>query len=175
MRSRKRQLHTYSVLNRARPSFPSLENLDQRYAKVMNATAGMDYSKMQSVLASGNTPESRALEQNFKEFAKGDPTAIRAFNAMKAGAGGDWQSEAKLMIPIIAGEAAANMGGVPTVGAVSALVGGHRLYRLMQGYMNARVLGKAVKFGDFLTEEVQRGTAPGVVGGAAQRGVVMQQ
>ena len=153
----------------------NLENLDQRYAKVMNATQGMDYSKMQSVLASGNTPERRALEQNFKEFAKDDPAALRAFNAMKAGAKGNWKSEASLMVPVIAGEAAANLHGVPTVGAVSALVGGHRLYRLMQGYMNARVLGKAVKFGDFIHEELMQGAAPGIAGNAAQRGAVMAQ
>jgi hypothetical protein len=153
----------------------NLESLDQRYAKVMNATQGMDYKKMQSVLASGNTPESRALEQNFKEFAKGDPTAIRAFNAMKAGAKGSWKSEANLMVPIIAGEAAANAGGVPSLGAVSALVGGHRLYKLMQGYMNAKMLGRAVKFGDFVHEELSKGVAPGIVGNAVQRGAVMQQ
>ena len=152
-----------------------LENLDRRYAKVMNATQGMDYSKMQSVLASGNTPERRSLEQNFTAFAKDDPAALRAFNAMKAGARGDWKSEANLMAPVIAGEVAANMSGVPTVGAISALVGGHRLYRLVQGYMNARVLGRAVKFGDFLHEELAKSVAPGLVGNAVQRGAVMQQ
>jgi hypothetical protein len=151
----------------------NLENLDTRYAKVMNATQGMSYGKMQSVLASGNTPERRELEKNFTEFAKGDPSAVRAFNAMKAGARGDWKSEAQLMAPVIAGEVAANLHGVPTVGAISALVGGHRLYKLVQGYMNARVLGKAVMFKDFLANEIKTGGLS-LAAAAAQRGAVMQ-
>lgn len=146
----------------------NLEQLDTRYAKVMNATKGMDYSKMQATLAAGNTPERRELEKNFTEFAKDDPSAIRAFNAMKAGAKGDWKSEASLMAPVIAGEVAANLHGIPTVGAISALVGGHRLYKMVQGYMNAKVLGKAVTFKDFLASEV-KGAAAQLAGTAAQR------
>ena len=52
-----------------------LEDLDQRYAKVMNATQGMDYGKMRSVIQAGNTPERRALEKNFTAFAGDDPSA----------------------------------------------------------------------------------------------------
>ena len=157
----------------------NLENLDTRYAKVMNATNGMSYERMQSTLAGGNTPEARELEKNFKEFAKGDPQAIRAFNAMKAGARGDWKSEAALMTPIIAGEAASHLAGVPTFGAVSASIGGYRLYKIMQGYMNARVLGKAVKFGDFLASELgntsaDRAQSAAQTGRVIQRGVVAQ-
>lgn len=148
-----------------------LENLDQRYAKIMSATQGMSYTKMQSVLAQGNTPAARQLEANFKAFAKDDPGALRAFNAMKAGARGDWKSEASLMAPVIAGEVAANMHGVPTVGAISALVGGQRLYRLVQGYMNARVLGTPVQFKDFLAQEAKSGR----LGDIARRGLVMGQ
>jgi hypothetical protein len=144
-----------------------LENLDMRYAKVMNATAGMSYEKMRGVLSQGNTPAARELEKNFREFAKDDPAAIRAFNAMKAGARGDWKSEAALMGPVIMGEVAANMHGVPTVGAISALVGGQRLYKLVQGYMNAKLLNKAVMFKDFLAQEIK---APVAVN-AAQRAV----
>jgi hypothetical protein len=151
----------------------NLQNLDQRYAKVMNATQGMNYGKMQSVLAQGNTPAARELQKNFTEFAKGDPSALRAFNAMKAGAKGDWKSEAALMGPVIAGEVAANLHGVPTVGMISALVGGQRLYKLVQGYMNARVLGKAVMFKDFLANEVKSGL-PQAAQTAAQRGATMQ-
>jgi len=145
-----------------------LENLDTRYAKVMNATQGMNYEKMRGVLAQGNTPAARDLEKNFREFAKDDPSAIRAFNAMKAGARGDWKSEAALMGPVIMGEVAANLHGIPTVGAISALVGGQRLYKLVQGYMNAKLLGKAVMFKDFLAQEIKAPTAVN----AAQRAVV---
>lgn len=126
-----------------------LENLDKRYAKIMNATAGMSYQRMQQIIQGGNTPARRELEANFKEFAKDDPSALRAFNAMKAGAQGRMGEEAKLMVPIIAGEFAANAGGIPTVGAISAAVGGHRLVTLMREYMNAKLLGKAVTFSDF--------------------------
>lgn len=155
---------------KGRQVIKELENLDMRYAKVMNATAGMNYEKMRGILSQGNTPAARELEANFRAFAKDDPGALRAFNAMKAGARGDWKSEAALMGPVIAGEVAANMHGVPTVGALTAAVGGYRLYKLVQGYMNARLLGKAVKFKDFLAQEA---TAPSTVN-AVQRGVVMQ-
>lgn len=148
-----------------------LEDLDRSYARIMNATEGMSYGKMQTVLASGNTPERRELEKNFKEFAKDDPSALRAFNAMKAGARGAWKTEAALMGPVIAGEVAANMHGVPTVGVISALVGGHRLYKLMQGYMNARTLNAAVTFKDFLTSEIKSGSLQ-IPGNAVQRAAV---
>ena len=143
-----------------------LENLDTRYAKVMNATAGMDYQKMSGILAEGNTPRARELEANFKAFAKGDPGAIRAFNAMKAGAKGDWKTEANLMAPVIAGEVS---GVVPTAGALTAVVGGYRLYKFVQNWMNNRMLGKAVMFKDFLAQEVGP-TLPQA--GAGQRNLV---
>ena len=157
--------------DRGKAIISNLENLDQRYAKVMNATNGMNYEKMRTTLAAGNTPEARELEKNFTEFAKGDPSAMRAFNAMKAGAKGDWKSEAALMTPIIAGEAATNASGIPTLGAVSAAIGGYRLYKIAQGYMNARILGKAVMFKDFLANEAKNGF-PSLAQGAAQRGAV---
>ena len=153
-----------------------LENLDKRYAKVMNATAGMDYQKMSSIIKSGNTAERRELEMNFKEFAKDDPSAIRAFNAMKAGAAGRMGEEAKLMIPVIAGEFAANAGGIPTVGAISAAIGGHRMYSLMKEYMNAKLLGKPVTFKDFFVRELKSSRAASeATAQTAQRGLVMQQ
>jgi hypothetical protein len=150
-----------------------LEDLDQRYAKVMNATQGMDYSKMRSVVQAGNTPERRALEKNFTAFAGDDPSAMRAFNAMKAGARGRLTDEAKLMVPIITAESLAHLGGVPTVGAISAVVGGHRLYKVMQEYANAKLLGNPVKFSDFLNRDIQSNNPAGqVVRGAVQRGAV---
>ena len=151
----------------------NLESLDQRYAKVMNATAGMDYKKMRGILAGGNTPEARELEKNFTEFNKGDPSAMRMFNALKAGARGDWASEAKLMIPVIAGEVAANASGVPTMGAVSAAVGGYRLYKLAQGFMNAKLLGKVTTFKDFMQQNMPTGLSS-AIGGVQQRGSLMQ-
>lgn len=149
-----------------------LEDLDQRYAKVMNATQGMDYGKMRSVIQAGNTPERRALEKNFTAFAGDDPSAMRAFNAMKAGAQGRLGEEAKLMIPIITAESLAHFGGVPTFGVVSAAVGGHRLYTLMQQYANAKLLGRNVKFSDFLNQDIQSSGAGQAVRGAVQRGAV---
>jgi hypothetical protein len=149
-----------------------LEDLDQRYAKVMNATQGMDYGKMRNVIQAGNTPERRALEKNFTAFAGDDPSAMRAFNAMKAGAQGRLGEEAKLMIPIITAESLAHFGGVPTFGAVSAAVGGHRLYTLMQQYANAKLLGRNVTFKDFLNQDIQSSGAGQAVRGAVQRGAV---
>ncbi len=149
-----------------------LENLDKRYARVMNATAGMDYQKMRGIIQGGNTPARRELEANFKEFAKDDPSALRAFNAMKAGAQGRITEEAKLMLPVIAGEFSANMAGVPSVGLISAAVGGHRLYKVMQQYMNAKVLGRPVTFKDFLNAELKRTGGLNAAGSAAQRAVV---
>jgi hypothetical protein len=148
-----------------------LENLDKRYAKVMNATAGMNYKKMESVIKGGNTPERRELEANFREFAKDDPSAIRAFNAMKAGAQGHMGEEAKLMLPVIAGEVVANAGGIPTVGAISAAIGGHRMYSLMRDYMNAKLLGKPVTFKDFFVQHMKDSSTSavgGIVRNAAQ-------
>ncbi len=150
-----------------------LEDLDQRYARVMNATQGMDYGKMRSIIQAGNTPERRALEKNFTAFAGDDPSAMRAFNAMKAGAQGRLTEEAKLMVPIITAESLAHFGGVPTFGVVSAAVGGHRLYTVMQQYANAKLLGRAVTFKDFLNQELQSSSGAGpAVRSAAQRGVV---
>lgn len=143
-----------------------LENLDKRYAKVMNATAGMNYQRMQQIIQGGNTPQRRELEANFKEFAKDDPSALRAFNAMKAGAQGRMGEEAKLMIPVIAGEFAANAGGIPTVGVISAAIGGHRLVSLVKEYMNAKLLGKAVTFADFAVAGLKQ--HQGAVGNAAR-------
>jgi hypothetical protein len=149
-----------------------LEDLDQRYAKVMNATQGMNYGKMRSVIQAGNTPESRALQKNFTAFAGDDPSAMRAFNAMKAGAKGRLTDEAKLMVPLITAESLSHLGGIPTFGAISALVGGHRLYKVMQEYSNAKVLGKAVTFKDFLNQEIQSSGVGQAVRGAVQRGAV---
>jgi hypothetical protein len=153
-----------------------LEDLDKRYAKVMNATQGMNYEKMKTTIQGGNTPASRELEANFKEFAKDDPMAVRAFNAMKAGARGRMGEEAKLMIPVIAGEFAANMGGVPTVGVISAAIGGHRLVSLLKEYMNAKLLGRPVAFKDFATDAVKAYAAThgtlNAAGSAVQRGMV---
>jgi lysozyme len=149
-----------------------LENLDQRYAKVMNATQGMDYGKMRSVIQAGNTPERRALEKNFTAFAGDDPSAMRAFNAMKAGAKGRLTDEAKLMVPLITAESLAHFGGIPTFGVISAAVGGHRLYKVMQQFMNAKVLGRPVKFRDFFNRELQSSGAGQAVRGAVQRGAV---
>lgn len=152
-----------------------LEELDTRYAKVMSATQGMNYEKMRSTLAQGNTPAARELEKNFREFAKDDPSALRAFNAMKAGAKGDWKTEAALMGPVIAGEVAANLHGVPTVGAISALVGGHRLYKMVQGYMNAKILGTPVTFKDFLAKEIKNNPAGDAVRTGVERGALQTQ
>lgn len=146
----------------------TLEGLDKRYAQIMTATQGLKYEKMQSVLATGNTPAARELEANFKAFAKDDPSAIRAFNAMKAGARGNVASEAKLMAPLIAAETVLH--GVPTL---SMAFGGYRLAKMMQGYMNARVLGKEVKFKDFLRQELSA-RGPSVAAEGAQRAAVMQ-
>lgn len=152
-----------------------LENLDKRYAKVMNATAGMNYKKMGEIIQGGNTPERRELEANFKEFAKDDPSAIRAFNAMKAGAKGRLGEEAKLMVPVIAGEVAAHASGIPTLGVISAAIGGHRLVNVLREYMNAKLLGKPVTFKDFAVDAVknyQHGPL-NAAGQAAQRAVAM--
>jgi GH24 family phage-related lysozyme (muramidase) len=153
-----------------------LENLDKRYAKLMNATAGMDYGKMRSIIQSGNTPARRELERNFREFAGTDPGAMRAFAAMKAGAQGRLTEETKLLIPLMVGEAAGTVSGVmPTFGAATVAVTGHRLYKIMQEYANAKVLGKAVKFADFLHSEARRPVAHGTAGSAVQRAVVQEQ
>ena len=149
-----------------------LEDLDQRYAKVMNATQGMNYGKMRSVIQAGNTPERRALEKNFTAFAGDDPSAMRAFNAMKAGAKGRLTDEAKLMVPLITAESLAHLGGVPTLGVVSAVVGGHRLYKVMQEYANAKVLGRPVTFQDFFNREIRSGA--GQVAASAVRRATVQ-
>ena len=146
----------------------NLEELDTRYAKVMNATAGMKYEKMSGILAQGNTPQARELEANFKAFAKGDPGAIRAFNAMKAGARGDHAAETALMLPVIAGEVS---GVIPTAGILTAALGGYRIAKVAQKWMNARMLSKAVMFKDFLAQEIKTGL-PQV--GVAQRATVQR-
>lgn len=150
-----------------------LEQLDKRWAQIMNATQGMNYGKMRSVIQAGNTPERRALEKNFREFAGDDPTAMRAFNAMKAGAQGRIGEEAKLMVPVIAAEVATHMGGVPTFGAISAAIGGHRMYKVMQEYMNAKLLGRAVTFKDFLVNDIKSNRATSnILGNVGARGAV---
>jgi hypothetical protein len=113
------------------------------------------------------------MESAFKSFAGGDPGAMRAFNAMKAGAPADW----KLMLPVIAGELSANAAGIPTLGALSATaaagIGGQRIYRVMRQYMNAKVLGQPVQFKDFFMKDLQDdGTLQALTGSAAQRGAV---
>ena len=119
------------------------------------------------------SPERRALEKNFTAFAGDDPSAMRAFNAMKAGARGRLTDEAKLMVPIITAESVAHLGGAPTFGTISAVVGGHRLYKVMQEYANAKLLGNPVKFSDFLNRDIQSNNPTGaLVRSAAQRGAV---
>lgn len=150
-----------------------LKGLDKSWATIMTGSAGLNYGKMQSVLQGGNTPQARAMETAFKSFAGNDPSAMRAFNAMKAGAPVDW----KMMIPVVAGEASANLAGIPTLGGVSAAVaatlGGQRLYRVMRQYMNAKVLGQPVNFKDFFMKDLQQNPAVGrAIVGATQRGAV---
>jgi len=149
-----------------------LEQLDKSWATIMTGSGGLNYGKMQSILQSGNTPQARAMETAFKSFAKDDPGAMRAFNAMKAGAPVDW----KMMIPVVAGEASANLAGIPTLGALSAAaaagLGGQRLYRVMQQYMNAKVLGQPVQFKDFFLKDLRQNPLSQAVTGAVQRGAV---
>ena len=149
-----------------------LEGLDKNWATIMTGSGGLNYGKMQSVLQGDNTPQRRAMETAFKSFAGDDSSAMRAFNAMKAGASADW----KMMIPVVAGEASANLAGIPTLGGVSAAVaaglGGQRLYRVMRQYMNAKVLGQPVKFKDFFVNDVKNNPVSQAVSTAAQRSVV---
>ena len=149
-----------------------LESLDKSWATIMTGSGGLNYGKMQSVLQGDNTPQRRAMETAFKSFASGDPSAMRAFNAMKAGAATDW----KMMIPVVAGEASANLAGIPTLGGVSAAVaaglGGQRLYRVMQQYMNAKVLGRTVQFKDFFVKDLQQNPLAQAATSAVQRGAV---
>jgi hypothetical protein len=149
-----------------------LEQLDKSWATVMTGSGGLNYGKMQQVLQSGNTPQARAMATAFKSFAGDDPGAMRAFNAMKAGAPADW----KMMIPVVASEAAVNMAGVPTLGGVSAAaaatLGGQRLYRVMRQYMNAKVLGQPVQFKDFFMKDLQDDGTLKALGNVAQRGAV---
>jgi len=153
-----------------------LENLDMRWAKIMNATQGMDYQKMRSIVAQGNTPAYRELAKNFREFAGDDPGAMRAFQAMRAGAQGRISEEARLLVPLLVGEAAGTVSGIaPTFGAATTVVAGHRLYKIMQEYVNAKVLGRTVKFADFLNHEIRTNAAPSGVGSAVQRGTVQGQ
>jgi hypothetical protein len=66
----------------------------------------------------------------------------------------------------------AHFGGVPSFGVISAAVGGHRLYKVMQEYANAKLLGNPVKFSDFFNRELQSSGAGQAVRGAVQRGAV---
>ena len=151
-----------------------LESLDKSWAEIMTATAGMDYGKMRSIVQAGNTPERRALEKSFRAFAGDDSSAMRAFSAMKAGAHGRITEETKLLLPLLVGEAAGTVSGIaPTFGAVTTLVAGHRVYKIMQEYMNAKLLGRAVKFGDFLAHDIQtRGAAGNIAGQVGARAAV---
>jgi len=136
----------------------------------------MDYRKMRGIIAKGNTPAYRDLEKAFREFAGDDPGAMRAFQAMKAGAQGRLTEETRLLIPLMVSDAAAAMSGLnPLPGVATAAVTGHRLYKIMQEYANAKVLGRAVKFADFLHAEIATKGAPSAVGSAVQRGIVHGQ
>jgi hypothetical protein len=151
----------------------NLKQLDKSWATIMTGSGGLNYGRMQQVLEGGNSPERRAMESAFKSFAGGDPGAMRAFNAMKAGAPADW----KLMLPVIAGELSANAAGIPTLGALSATaaagIGGQRIYKVMRQYMNAKVLGQPVQFKDFFMKDLQSdGTLNALTGSAVQRGAV---
>lgn len=152
-----------------------LESLDKNWAKIMTATAGMDYGKMRSIIQAGNTPEYRKLAQSFREFAGDDPAAMRAFNAMRAGAQGRVTEETKLLLPLLVGEGATAMSGLnPLPGVATAAVTGHRLYKIWREYANAKVLGRAVKFADFFAHEAQQ-ARPMPLGNAIQRGAVQSQ
>src|ERR1700719_4047618 len=158
---------------KAPQAIDQLKQLDKSWATIMTGSGGLNYGRMQQVLEGGNSPERRAMESAFKSFAGGDPGAMRAFNAMKAGAPADW----KLMLPVIAGELSANAAGIPTLGALSATaaagIGGQRIYRVMRQYMNAKVLGQPVQFKDFFMKDLQDdGTLKAITGNVAQRGAV---
>ena len=75
-------------------------------------------------------------------------------------------------MPIITAESLAHFGGVPTFGVVSAAVGGHRLYNVMQQYANAKLLGNPVKFSDFLNRDIQSNGVGQAVRSTVQRGAV---
>ncbi len=76
------------------------------------------------------------------------------------------------MVPVIAGEFATHAAGIPTMGAISAAVGGYRLYKVAQGYMNAHLLDRAVTFKDFLANEIRAGRVN--FGNVGQRVAVQQ-
>ena len=81
------------------------------------------------------------------------------------------------MIPVVAGEASANLAGIPALGLLflpqpQRGLGGQRLYRVMQQYMNAKVLGQPVKFKDFFLKDLQQNPLSQAVRGAVQRGAV---
>ncbi len=157
--------------DRAQPFLDELDALDKRYASVMQLSDGVKQGKLQTLL-SKNTPGSREFEKNFKALADGDVTAIRTFNAIKAQARSSLKEEAKLMLPVIAGEATANLSGVPTAGAATVAIGGYRMYKMLGDWMQARALGKTVKFADFMRDETKRQMPSGtnIAGRAAVMG-----
>jgi hypothetical protein len=162
--------------DRAQPFLDELDALDKRYASVMQLSDGVKQGKLQTLLAK-NTPEAREFEKNFKELAGGDVSAIRTFNAIKASARSSLKEEAKLMVPVIAGEALSHFAGNPIAGAATAAVGGYRLYKLLGDWLQAKALGKTVKFADFLRTETKRQMPGGsnVAGKAAVMGNFQDQ
>jgi hypothetical protein len=156
---------------RAQPFMDELHALDERYAKVMKLSEGIKQSKLDSLL-SKNTPESREFETNFKQIAGNDVSAIRTFNAIKANARNSLGGEAKLMLPVIAGEVTANATGIPTMGVASAAIGLHRTYKILGDWLSAKALGKTVKFADFMRQETKAPTVN--VGGRAAVGAAQE-
>jgi len=141
--------------DRAQPFLDELDALDKRYASVMKLSDGVKQGKLQTLL-SKNTPEAREFEKNFKALAGDDVSAVRTFNAIKAQARSSLKEEAKLMLPVIAGEATANLSGFPTAGAATVAIGGYRMYKMLGDFLRARALGKTVKFADFMRDETKR-------------------
>jgi len=144
--------------DRAQPFLDELDALDRRYASVMSLSDGVKQGKLQTLLAK-NTPEAREFEKNFKALAANDVSAVRTFNAIKAQARSSLKEEAKLMLPVIAGEVS---GVIPTAGAASVAIGGFRMYKMLGDWLQARALGKTVKFADFLRTETKRQSPEGI-------------
>jgi hypothetical protein len=139
-----------------------LKRTDKAYARLMDATEGMNYQKMQAAMAQGNTPNARKIEAAFSDLAAGDKDAMRVFNAMKASARGEYVASHKLMGPIMKS----------VHGALHYMpLGLDKIARAMDAYAHFRMLGRQVKMGDIIANI--EGNAMQQAGAAGSRAVGM--
>lgn len=138
-----------------------LRVLDVRYRNLMEATGGMDFEKVASVMKK-NTAASRELDSKFKGVFGQDPDALRAWNSLKK------YADPEASVPwTVAAE------GLPVVGKV-VKVG--KLFTMLRDAIREQAAGNPVKFKDLLNmpdDAVTARMTRDVLGTAASRGAVM--